>query len=173
VTEPIPVLRELAEIPADWTYVYRQIDPGKDLAIPGAYLKWYDIRIPEDPAFPEVSEEAREYLRTEAAAGNIAFKQDLGYAMLELEESGYYLIVCVWRTEELYTGIFVRDTNGFTRYPLKPETPDTLHATQSVAELDCTAHERRAWSRYLRSARDEAAKRTYIEDYCTGVVGAP
>jgi hypothetical protein len=169
VTEPIPVLRELAEIPADWTHVEKRIYPGKDLDLPGAYLKWYDIREADEPATPEITEEAREYLRAEAAAGRIEFKQELGYAMLHVD-GGYYLIVAVWRKDELWTGIFFRDTDGFKVYPAKP---GLLRATQSVVELDCTAHERRAWSRYLRSARDEAAKRTYIEDYCTGAVGPP
>jgi len=169
VTEPIPVLRELAEIPADWKHIYKEIHPGKDLEVAGAYLKWYDIREADEAATPEISEEAREYLRAEAAAGGIEFKQELGYAMLHVD-GGYYLIVGVWRKDELWTAIFFRDTDGFKPYPAKP---GLLRATQSVVELDTTAHERRAWSRYLRSARDEAAKRTYIEDYCTGVVGPP
>jgi hypothetical protein len=171
VTKTDPMLDELAEIPADWAHTAKRIYPGVDLSLPGAYLKWYDIREEGQAATPEVSDEARDYLRAEVAAGRIQFQQELGYALLHLDGGGYYLIVAVWRAkDELWTGIFYRAADGFKAYPVKP---DALRATQNVVELDATAHERRAWSRYLRSARDEAAKRAYIEDYCTGVVGTP
>lgn len=169
MTKAITELNELADIPADWVHQEKVIHPGEDLRVPGAYLKWYDVRAADEPATPEISEEAREYLRAEAAAGQLEFKQDLGYAMLHVD-GGYYLVVGLWRKDELWTGIFFRDTDGFKRYPVKP---GAFRATQSVVELDATAHERRAWARFLRSPRDEAAKRAYIEDYCTGIVGVP
>jgi hypothetical protein len=171
VTKAITTLDGLAEIPAGWTHVEKRIHPGEDLSLPGAYLKWYDIREAGQAATPEVSEQARQYLRTEAAEGRIRLQQELGYALLHHDGDGHYLIVGVWRSkDELWTGIFFRDTDGFKPYPAKP---DALRATQNVVELDATSHERRAWARYLRSARDEAAKRAYVEDYCTGVVGTP
>jgi hypothetical protein len=171
VTNAIPVLDELAEVPSGWVHVEKRIHPGEDLVVPGAYFKWYDIREAAQEATPEISEQARDYLRSEVDAGNMVFRNELGFAMLH-RDGGYYLIVAVWRSkDELWTGIFFRDEDGaFKKYPVKP---DALRATMNVVELDATAHERRAWARYLRSARDEAAKRAYIEDYCTGVVGTP
>jgi hypothetical protein len=57
------------------------------------------------------------------------------------------------------------DTEAFQVYPTRE---GILRPTQCVLELDATSHERRAWSRYLRSSRDEAAKLAYQEDRCTG-----
>src|SRR5262245_16907853 len=169
MTKAMTELNGFADVPEDYVHQEKEIHPGEDLRLEGAYLKWYDIRPAADAATPEISEEAREYLRSEAAAGNLDLRGDLGYAMLHVD-GGYYLIVGLWRKDELWTGIFFRDTDGFTRYQVKP---GAFRPTQSVVELDTTAHERRAWARFLRTSRDEAAKRAYIEDYCTGIVGVP
>jgi hypothetical protein len=169
MTDVTTGLAELADIPADWVHQEKSIHPGDDLRLPGAHLKWYDIRAADVPATPEISEQARQYLLAEAEAGRLDLKGDLGYAMLHVD-GGYYLIVGLWRKDELWTGIFFRDTDGFKPYVIKP---GAFRPTQNVVELDTTAHERRAWARFLRSARDEAAKRVYLADYCTGIVGVP
>lgn len=39
-----------------------------------------------------------------------------------------------------------------------------------VWELGAVLHEHQAWTRYLRSSRDEKAKRAYLNDQFTGSV---
>ncbi len=65
----------------------------------------------------------------------------------------------MWQT------LYCRGDDGFQPYPPRD---GQLKPTQNIFELDATAHERRAWSRYPTSARVEVAKLAYLEDRCTG-----
>jgi hypothetical protein len=166
MTQTMPHLDGLAEYPADWRHGGKQIYPGENLALPGAHLKWYDIRHARDAAAPEVSDEAREYLRAEVAAGRLEFRNELGFVLLHRASGKYIMLVCIWRDmNEIWQGLFCKDGEGFLPYPVQP---GLLRPTQDVIELAATAHERRCWSRYLRSARDTAARQAYIDDVCTG-----
>ncbi|MGH3778408.1 MAG: hypothetical protein ACRDRR_22140 [Pseudonocardiaceae bacterium] len=168
MTQSISLLDELATIPTDYQHVEKSIVPADDLSLPGAHLKWYDIYLADRVTAAEIRHEARDFLRSEVDAGRLEFRNELGYAMLHLDGEGYFLLVCVWRNiNEMWQVLYGRDENGFHLYPLKD---GALKPTQNVFELDATAHERRAWSRYLTSAMDEAAKQAYIADRCTGVL---
>jgi len=46
----------------------------------------------------------------------------------------------------------------------------THRPTFCVWELGAVWHEQQAWSRYLRSERDDAAKQTYLRDSYEGPV---
>ena len=159
-------LSGLAEYPVDWSHLEKQIYPGENLSLPGAYLKWYDIRAAHEDATPRVTEEARDFLRAEVAAGHLEFRGELGFVLLHRVGEEYFMIVCAWRNKnEMCEAIYAKDEASFKPY-LIPQ--DGLRPVQEVVELDATAHERRAWSRYLRSARDTAAKQAYLDDVCTG-----
>jgi hypothetical protein len=159
-------LDDLANYSADWTHRDKEIHPGDELVLPGAYLKWYDIRRADQPATPEVTEQAREYLRAEAAAGRLELRNEMGFVLLHRDGEKFFMLVCVWRDKnEMWQGLFRRGRDGFEVYPTRQ---GLLRPTQCVLELDATSHERRAWSRYLRSSRDAAAKRAYLDDLCTG-----
>ncbi|MFV0126940.1 hypothetical protein ACLGI4_04365 [Streptomyces sp. HMX112] len=159
-------LDELAEYPADWTHTEKRIFPGEHLSLPDACLKWYDIRGVDQEATPEVSKEAREFLRAEAAEARLELRKEFGFVLLHRCGEQYFMIVCVWRNKnEMCQAIYSRGADGFQPYRA---APGTLRATQEVVELDATSHERRGWSRYLRSSRDAAAKRAYLDDACTG-----
>ncbi|SEM10107.1 hypothetical protein [Streptacidiphilus jiangxiensis] len=165
-TQTVANLDELAEYPADWQHTEKRIHPGENLSLPDAYLKWYDIRTADQDATPEVSDEAREFLRTEAAEGRVEFRKEFGHVLLHRCDEKYFMIVCVWRNKnEMCQTIYYKDDAGFLPYV---GAPGTLRATQEVVELDATSHERRAWSRYLLSDRSAAAKQAYIDDACTG-----
>ncbi|RJQ75783.1 hypothetical protein D5S17_20505 [Pseudonocardiaceae bacterium YIM PH 21723] len=161
-------ITRLAEIPAGYTHTEKSIVPADDLILPGAHLKWYDIYLAGRDTPAEVRDQAREFLKTEVDAGRLEFRDELGYAMLHLDGEGYFLLVIVWRnTNEMHQVLYGLGEDGFHPYPPKE---GAFKPTQNVFELDCTSHERRAWSRYLTSARDEAAKKAYIADYCTGIL---
>ncbi|KOX03164.1 MULTISPECIES: hypothetical protein [Micromonospora] len=166
MTQTISHLDDLAEYPSDWKHQDKQIFPGENLAVPGGYLKWYDIRLADQEATPEVSDEARAFLRAEVEAGRLEFRKEIGFVMLHRDGAKYFMLVCVWRDKtEMWQGLYYKDQEGFLPYPPKP---GFLRPTQEVVELDCTSHERRGWSRYLQSNRDAAAKQAYIDDACTG-----
>ncbi|MEU8827782.1 hypothetical protein [Streptomyces sp. NPDC048636] len=166
MTQTVSQLTELAEYPADWSHQPKEIFPGDPLVLSGACLKWYDIRRPEVAATPEVSSEAREFLSAEVAAGRLEFRKEMGFVLLHRDGAKYFMLVCVWRDKnEMWQGLYYKDDAGFLPYPPKP---GFLRPTQCVMELDATSHERRAWSRYLRSDRKTAAKQAYLDDACTG-----
>ncbi|WP_438295838.1 hypothetical protein [Streptomyces sp. HUAS TT7] len=161
-------IARLADIPSDYVHTEKSIVPADDLALPGAHLKWYDIYLAGRETPDEIREQARKFLSTEVEAGRLEFRDELGYAMLHLDGEGYFLLVVAWRnTNEMWQTLYGRDDNGFHPYPPKE---GALKPTQNIFELDCTAHERRAWSRFLSSPRDEAAKQAYIDDKCTGIL---
>lgn len=155
-------------IPREYRHIEKSIVPGDDLLLPGAHLKWYDIHVCDRVPSAEMRHEAREFLCREVDAGRLELRDELGYAMLHLDGEGYFLLVCVWRNvNEMWQALYGRDEAGFHPYPPKD---GALKPTQNVFELDTTAHERRAWSRYLTSDRGEADEQAYIADRCRGVV---
>ncbi|MEV5880314.1 hypothetical protein AB0L75_40215 [Streptomyces sp. NPDC052101] len=165
-TMSVENLDELAAYPADWQHTEKRIHPGEHLSLPDACLKWYDIRAVDQEATPEVTEEARAFLRTEAAEGRLEFRKEFGFVLNHRCGDKYFMIVCVWRNKnEMCQAIYARDESGYAPYQA---APGTLRATQEVVELDATSHERRGWSRYLQSSRDAAAKQAYLDDACTG-----
>ncbi|MGW3634572.1 hypothetical protein ACWD7F_31230 [Streptomyces sp. NPDC005122] len=150
---------------AGWSHTLHRSRPGGHLVLPGAYLKWYDIRGAEQDATPAVSEAARVFLRAEEAAGRLAFRKEFGYVLLHRCGDNHFMQVCVWRDRnELVQAIYADTGGGFRPYE---QEPGLQLAAQDVVELDVTGHERRAWSLYLRSARDTAAKRAYLDDFDT------
>ena len=168
MTQTTPHSGDLAAVPSEYRHVAKSIVPAEDLSLPGAHLKWYDICLADRVTPAAIREQAREFLRSEVAAGRLEFRGELGYAMLHLDGEGYFLLVCVWRnTNELWQVLYGRDDTGFHPYPPKD---GALRPNQNIFELDATAHERRAWSRFLTSARDEAARAAYVADRCTGVL---
>jgi hypothetical protein len=168
MTQSTSRLGELGSIPTEYRHTEKSIVAAGDLHLPGAQLKWYDIYPAEQVTPDEIRDGAREFLRFEVEAGRLKFRNELGHAMLHLDGDGYFLLVSVWRNvNEMWQTLYGHDENGFHAYPSKD---GALKPTQNIFELDATAHERRAWSRYLVSERDEAAKRAYLADLCTGVV---
>ena len=159
-------LDALAAVPAGYRHTAKQILAADELDLPGARLKWYDIHPAGRPTPDRLREQARAFLRAEAGAGTLELRGELGYAMLHLDGEGYFLLVAVWRnTNELWQALYAHEGDGFVPYP---PAPGPLRPTQNVFELDCTAHERRAWSRYLGSERAESDKLAYLADRCAG-----
>jgi hypothetical protein len=168
MTQSISLLGELATVPPQYQHVEKSIVPAEDLGLPGAHLKWYDVHLADRVTPAEIRDEARGFLRSEVDAARLEFRNELGYAMLHLDGESYFLLVSVWRNvNEMWQVLYGRDESGFHPYPTKD---GALRPIQNTFELDATAHERRAWSRYLTSDRDEAAKQAYVADRCTGVL---
>lgn len=162
-------LTGLGAVPAGYRHEDRLVTPGDDLALPGARLKWYALR-PVGDAVPSALEaRARALLAAEAAAGSLELGYGLGFVVLHASDPLAYLIVGAWRdNQELWETLYVRDPrrgDGFRRADPGVDAP-----TLCVWELAPVWHERGAWVRYLRSARDEAAKRAWLADRLSGEV---
>jgi hypothetical protein len=163
-------LSKLGNIPADYRHREKLITPGSDLALPAAYLKWYDVRLPEVEIPAEVAAEGREFLLAEVDSGRLEIDGELGFVICHrCGESFYFLLVCTWRNQnEMWESVYAQDYAAGGGFALVPQG-NHLEVI-CVWELGAVVHEQQAWSRYLRSARDEQAKRDYLADRYSGLV---
>jgi hypothetical protein len=161
-------LAALGAISEGYRHHTKEVRPRAGLAVPGAYLKWYDIHVAERPITSATRDAARDFLRSEATSGRLELRDELGFVLLHhCGEAFHLLVVCTWRAaNELWQTIYQRDGDG--PFELFPHGGQPHRGTQRVWELCATAHERLAWSRYLCSERDETAKRDYLADVFAG-----
>ena len=94
-------------------YVHRDklIEPGEGLALKGAWLKWYDIALPEMPVPAEIRDLARAFVAREAAGPKMNLAGELGFVILHrCTAAFYFLLVCSWRHEnEIWKSTFAKD----------------------------------------------------------------
>ena len=149
----------------DYRHGTKKITPGGPLTLPDAYLKWYEVSFPDRDIDPAADATARAFVTGEAAAGRLPISGDLGF-VIHHRCAGeiHLLLVCTWRAgNEMWETLYGRDGGPFT---LMPQT--THRAVMCVWEFGAVAHEHRAWTAYLRSRRDVAAKRAYADSQFTG-----
>lgn len=163
-------LSALGNVPADYQHLVKIAVPGEDLALPEAYLKWYDVRLPDVEMPAELRAEARQFLHSERTSGRLDIAGDLGFVIFHrCGQSFYFLIVCTWRNQnELWETLYAQDVSVGGGFALVPQ--GTHLEVICVWELGAVVHERQAWTSYLRSARDELAKLAYLDDRFSGEV---
>jgi len=148
-------------VPPGYAYYPKLISPRARLVCPNAILKWYDIH----PADREISEAERaEACRhVEAEALRLGFQQELGFVLFHHTASALLLMVCTWRnTNEIWESVYFKPIDSAQGYALQPF--DATHrGTFCVWELAAVWHERNAWTQFLSSPRDEAAKQAYLD----------
>ena len=154
-------------IDAGYQHYPKQVSPLAPLVLPHAVLKWYGVHEEARPIPEEVTAMARQQL----AAAPLA-AQGMGFAVLHrCGESFYFLLVSTWRnSNELWETVLYKDHDAATSFALFPRE-EPHKATFCVWELVPVLHEQQAWTRFLRSARDEAAAQVWLQDSCTGTAG--
>ena len=162
---------EQAGVGPDYRHSTKVVTPQERLTIQDTCLKWYEIAPAETPVPLAVRLVARRNLRDGSKAGTIPLTGDFGFVILHrCGESFYFLLVSTWCNDnELWETVWAKDGDDavkFSPWPLE----GTHRPTYCVWELGAVCHERKAWSRYLRSARDEAAGRAYVQDSYAGEV---
>ena len=155
----------------DYQHVSKLIRPGPRLALGDTVLKWHDVAPADAPVPREVRDLARGGLREAYASGALGLSGELGFVILHrCGESFYFLIVATWRNDnEVWTTVWAKDGEEERRFRPWP-IADGHHPTFCVWELGAVWHEQQAWSRYLRSERDEAARQAYLRDTYEGAV---
>ncbi|GIF25516.1 hypothetical protein BJ973_003793 [Actinoplanes tereljensis] len=146
-------------VDADYRHITKVITPGPPLVLPGVYLKWYQV-CRADQSID--SGEARAFLTEE-----IADIGEIGFVIHHLSgEHVHLLLVCSWRgNNEMWETVYVKDDGPFA---LMPQT--THRGVMCVWEFGAVAHEHQAWTEFLRSDRDEQARKRYAESQFSGPI---
>ncbi len=145
------------------------IAPDENIALQGAWLKWYNVAVSESPVPTEIRQLARDFLQKESTEERLDVSGDLGFVILHrCGADFYFLIVATWRNEnELWESVYAKDGPNQVDFGLFP-FPTSHRGTFCVWELGAVWHERQAWRRYLLSTRDNAARLTYLSDCFEG-----
>lgn len=151
-------------------HVTKRITPRPAFVAPDVYLKWYDLCREDQTIDAAADAEARRFLSDEIGAGRLPVSGDLGFAINHLSgEHVHLLLVFTWRNNnEMWESTYYRDAR--TDEPYR-QPPHTAHrGAICVWEFGVVAHEHVEWTAYLRSARDESAKRAYLESQVSGFI---
>ncbi len=128
-------------------------------------LKWYRLAPQADPVPDEIDRLARAYLAKTALEA-----RGLGFVILHRcgTTGFYFLIVSTWRgNNEVWETVFYKQDDATSDFALWPR--DGAHKpTFCVWELAAVWHETKAWERFLKSARDEAAAQLWFADRYSG-----
>jgi hypothetical protein len=155
-------------VPAGYVYRDKLVAAREEFSLPGCCLKWYDIWPADVTIAAKQREDARSFLKEEIESRRLLIESDLGFVLLHHCGQVILLLVVTWRnTNEMWESVYVKDlqTNGSYR---RMEYPSDHRGTYCVWELEPIWHERHARVRFLKSARDEQAKRTYVSDRYRG-----
>jgi hypothetical protein len=103
--------------------------------------------------------------------GELRLDGGLGFVVLHRCGDGFhFLLVATWQNaNELWETVWAKDGDGdpeFHPWPLD----GTHRPTFCVWELGVVAHERLAWTRFLRTRRDVDARLAYLRDAYEGEV---
>src|SRR5690349_2876419 len=109
VVETIPHLERLGNVvPEGYAYYEKLGIPGKDISLPGAYLKWYDIRRPDVEIAQELVEESRAFVAAEVE--RLKLKDELGFVLLHDCRPALLLMILTWRnTNEIWESAYAKD----------------------------------------------------------------
>lgn len=147
------------------------VTPQAGIELNGARLKWYDLARAEAPVPDGIRQMARDYLTAEDKVGRLELDAELGFVVLHFcGEEFFFLIISTWRgNNELWESVYYKQDAAMPGFALFPR--DNRHkGAYCVWELGPVWHEKQAWVRFLESARDAAAERTYLEDQFAGAV---
>jgi hypothetical protein len=166
----VSALEQVGEVSSGYVHPEKFVRPEPSLMLGPAVLKWYDIA-PEDEPVPLVIRAlARRNLRDAAKSGDLEISGELGFVILHrCGASFYFLLVCTWLNEnELWETVWAKPTDEDVSF--KPWPREGNHIpTFCVWELAAVCHERREWSNYLLSARDDEARRVYLHSSYEGI----
>jgi hypothetical protein len=157
-------------VTAGYRHAEKIVRSEPSFALEGATLKWYDIAPENAPVPLALQALARRNLRDAARERTLGELGELGFVILHrCGESFYFLLVSTWRNEnELWETVWAKEGDGDVFF--RPWPTDGAHRpTFCVWELAAVDHERQAWTRFLRSPRDEEAKRAYLRSAYDGV----
>ncbi len=139
--------------------------------VPGALLKVYAL---EEAGLPVTMEMEDLALRHVARVAPEMFRDDCGFLIIHrCGQHFHFAIINTWRGDnEVWEAVhhIDRGMTDFAPFPPAYQASGALRSTFCVWEMGITAHEAKAWSRYLMTARDAAALATWQSDVFNGEV---
>ena len=157
------VLERIGVVRPEYRHISKRVTAAPSIALADAVLKWYEIAPDDAPVPAEIRALAQRELRQASRTLALGLGGDLGFVILHrCGESFFFLLVATWRNDnELWETVRAKDGDADATF--RPWEVDGAHRpTFCVWELAAVCHERRAWSRFLRSPRDETAKQAYL-----------
>ena len=154
----------------EYRHAEKVANPEPSLALDGTTLKWYDVAPDDTPVPLAIRALARRNLRDAAHDRTLGDLGELGFVILHrCGEDFYFLLLCTWRNEnELWETVLAKNAEDVF---FRPWPTDAAHRpTFCVWELGAVCHEREVWGEYLRSPRDDEARKRYLCSSFEGVV---
>lgn len=157
-----------SQVSSDYQHYPKMIRPGPALVTSDVYLKWHFIYPESLPISEEQISEAQIFLREEMSGGRLELKDEVGFVAQHRTAAFLILYVCTWRgNNEVWETLYHKPIPGggygvFQRQDTSP--------TFCVWVMAAVTHEQKAWTRYLRSERDEGAREAYLQDQLTDLI---
>lgn len=158
-----------AAVPVDYRHQLKSATPGEALIAHSTAVKWYDVAPADMPVPDAVRAEARGFI--DLQLGDL--DNDAGFVILRrCGDDFYFLLLQIWRgANECWEAVFAKSGDGvFAAFDLVYPKEGALRPTFCVWELGVVAHEARAWTRYLASARGPGERDAWLGDVFTGAV---
>lgn len=160
-------LGHLGRIPTSYHLQDRLLTARDPLILPGAFLKWYELR-QSDESIPEcLINEAQALVTEEIANQRITVDYGVGFVVLHYATPLASLIVGSWHeNQEFRETHYTRDLTANTPF----ERADAADNTIAVWDLAPLWQERQAWTRYLFSSRQTDTQQSYLREFLSSAV---
>lgn len=169
ISQDISYLDQFEQVDSAYQHRPKVARPAEALITSNVYFKWYNLSFADLPISRTDEDEARSFLLAELEAGNLPLSKEIGFAVHHRCSGSYNMYICTWRHEnELWETLYTRDVQEGSKFHVierKNTTP-----TFCVWVLGIVWHEQQAWTHYLGTRRDTAAKYAYVQDQMTGLV---
>ena len=156
-------------VSADYVHYPKRARRVAPAVADAVYLKWYSLAVPERAHTDAEIAAAQAFLLEEIAAGTLALTHEVGFVVQHRIATMDVFYVCSWNgNNELWETHYFHplDSGRFEVGRHGSKFP-----TFCVWVLAIVQHETAAWSRYLTSARDSAARAAYCDDQLDAMVG--
>lgn len=158
---------DVGRMPTSYQLQDRMLTARDPLILPGAFLKWYELR-KSDESIPEcLINEAQTLVTEEIANRRIAVDYGVGFVVLQYATPLTSLIVGSWhKNQEFQETHYTRDLAAGTPF----ESAEADDSTAAVWDLVPLLQERQAWKRYLFSSRETETPASYLSEFLSSAV---
>jgi len=156
-------------VAADYTHYRKRARVVAPAAADDVFLKWYSLAVPERTHTDAEIAAAQTFLLREINDGRLALTNEVGFVVQHRIATMDVFYVCSWNgNNELWETHYFKPLDG-DQYEIGRH--GTKFPTFCVWVLAIVHHETEAWSRYLQSPRDGAARVAYCTDQLDAMVG--